>query len=279
MRRSGIRAWTLALVSLAILWGISRGHVRRLAQEGIHPYEKALRWFGRTLSVPGQWLVQAHTGVQRLGRLEAENAELRLAVSRLESVKLENKTLRHLLEVSDTVQGRFVVCTVLSRGGAAGWWERLRLSAGERDGIRSGQPVLGPAGIVGRIVSVSAGSSEVLLITDPNSRVACVLDPGLPGWRGVLVGAGSASRGKQLELLYSLDPLLLRFLDRDIEIPERARVLTSGKGGVFPAGYLLGHVVASRQEPGGLYQVAEVKPAVDPWSLTHVLVMIGEEQP
>ena len=202
---------------------------------------------------------------------------LRLEVARLESVATENRQLRAALGFSPPPNCRIVVCSVLSQGGSTGWQRQIRLGKGTREGVQTGDPVLVADGLAGRIESVTPHTADVLLLSDPNSRVACELDPppaGMEAVRGVLSGSGGRTAGEgELQLLYVIDPLRLRFLKRDVEIAPRTRVVTSGLGGIFPRGLLAGYVLESAIDPGGLYREAEVMPAADLDNLRTVFVL------
>ena len=132
-------------------------------------------------------------------------------------------------------------------------------------------------GDVGRVADVSPHTSEVMLVTDPNSRVACELETpgeGVGVVRGILYGGGSRpSADPALTLLYVVDPLRLRYLAREFEPAPRVRVVTSGLGTTFPKGLTVGYVLESRLEPNGLSREASVMPAVDMAALDEVFVL------
>ena len=84
----------------------------------------------------------------------------------------------------------------------------------------------------------------------------------------------------ELQLLYVIDPLRLRFLKRDVEIAPRSRVVTSGLGGVFPQGIPVGYLLETTVDPAGLYRDAAVMPAADLGNLQTVFVLAkGLEAP
>jgi len=119
----------------------------------------------------------------------------------------------------------------------------------------------------------------VRLITDPNSRIACQLDPVAPETgvvRGILHGAGwRAGPAARPELLHVVDPLRLRYLERDVVPPPRTRVVTSGLGGTLPPGLLVGYLLDSEVDENGLYRMGDVMPAVDFGALTLVYAMVS----
>ncbi|MEM9970152.1 MAG: rod shape-determining protein MreC, partial [Pseudomonadota bacterium] len=100
-----------------------------------------------------------------------------------------------------------------------------------RDGIRDGWAVTDGLGLVGRISGVGDRSSRVLLVTDAASRVPVTIQPS--GQNAILAGDNSP--------LPALD-----FIEVPEEVRPGDRVVSSGDGGVFPAGLLVGSVVLAR---------------------------------
>jgi len=102
------------------------------------------------------------------------------------------------------------------------------LNVGARDGIKDGWATMDGIGLVGRISGVGQQISRVILLTDSNSRVPVAVQPS--GQKALLSGDNS-----------DLPPL--DFLEDPDEVRPGDRVVTSGDGGMFPAGLLVGSVV------------------------------------
>ena len=102
---------------------------------------------------------------------------------------------------------------------------------GARDGIKDGWAVTDGLGLVGRISGVGDKSSRVLLLTDNTSRVPVTIQPS--GQRAMLSGDNSSLP-------------VLDFIEDVEEVRPGDRVVSSGDGGVFPAGLLVGNVVLAR---------------------------------
>jgi rod shape-determining protein MreC len=265
----------LALTLALLLFGWTRSRMASGAREGVYPFENAVAWLQRHAWVRVAGAIEGGRQRAAVRDLETEVARLRLDLARLERVAAENRELRQQLAMAARQPGRLVACPVLARDGAGGWWRQLRVGRGSRHGLAVGQAVLSGEGLVGRIAAVSPNTADVLLISDPNSRVACELDPAPPGLaavRGVLYGGGARGPDRT-GLLYVLDPLRLRYLDRDVQPAPRTRVLTSGLGDV-PRGLLVGYLLASEVDAAGLYRVADVMPAADLSSVSLVFARV-----
>jgi rod shape-determining protein MreC len=185
------------------------------------------------LSQPTDALNKGIERVRSLAGLVEENERLRRENERLlrwQSASLaldrENEYYRSLLNALTDPLVLPVTARVVGDSGGP-FVRTLLLSAGARDGIRNGQAVVGPFGLVGRIVETGRQSSRVLLLTDLNSRVPAVLQNSRH--RGILVGDNSPSPK-------------LEFLPTNAKVSPGDRVVTSGDGAMLPAGRPIGIV-------------------------------------
>jgi rod shape-determining protein MreC len=267
--------WLLVLsLGALIFW---RAGVRDFAREAVYPYANACNWLERTVGVRLYAIFSRARQSSRNAMLERDVARLQIRVAEAESLEAEVARLRQLLDFSPPVACRWLAAPVLSRGGTSAVWQSVRLGKGSLQGVRKGDPVVVPEGLAGRVVDVSPHTSEVMLITDPNSRVACELDvpgEGVGVVRGILYGGGSTSvADPKLTLLYVVEPLRLRYLAREFEPAPRTRVVTSGLGQTFPKGLTVGYVLESKLEPNKLSREASVLPSVDLASLHEVYIL------
>lgn len=249
------------VIALAVILAGSFVFCRGCAREAVYPADRARVSLVRAAS-------SLATGVFRGVRASFENARLRrevasLAVTRTDNERLEaeNARLRALLGYRETARGRWLAAPVLaSGGGAAGVRRTIRVGRGSLDGVAEGAAATVPEGLVGRVVSVSLHTSEVLLVTDPGLSVACRVE-GLGGVSGVLSGRTD-------------DSLALRYVKGlgDGAVPSRARVLTSGRGGLFPADIPVGVLLDVHDDARGLAKEGEVLPTVDFSTLEDVFI-------
>lgn len=270
----------ITLVVLSI--GALSRHFHLLAAEAVYPLENGLSWFSRGIARRVAPFFKAQKIISQMQELEDEVERLRLDASMLEGVAIENQQLRQQLGLPPGVMHRYEICKPLSWGGALGWWQSLRINKGKRAGIAVGDAVVCADGLVGRIRRVYADTSEVELLTDPNSRIACslILPDNMPSVRGILQGAGWRSDSEDIpSFLYVADPLRLEYMKRDLPnggaLPPRAKVVTSGLSGTIPGGILVGWLVDSAIEPDGLYRTGKVIPAVDIANIKTIFVLVG----
>jgi rod shape-determining protein MreC len=220
------------------------------------------------LAVFDEPLLAARAGLDRLGELLAvyrENDRLREENRRLlawqaEAARLsvQNRELRNMLNIPE-VERAPAWTTARVVGDAGGpFIHTLLIDAGAERGVRKGMAAVTPQGMVGRIISVGRRSSRMLLITDYNSKIPVTVERS--GDHAVLEGDNSAQPA-------------LRFLPLNPSFQVGDLVLTSGDGGLMPAGLLIGRVSA----------VDKRKVAVTPfadWSrLDYVSVLLYEGLP
>ncbi len=211
-------------------------------------------WFERYLLLTG---TQAENE-----RLQAENRQLRAELDSLLEVRLANERLRRLLDFKETLAFTALPAQVVSVD-ASSWFRTVALDKGSADGLREGLPVVAAEGAVGRILRVAPHQSRVLLITDASSAVAALTQESRA--RGTCRGRGD---GMTLEFALSRE-----------EIAVGDRVVTSGTGGVFPKGLVLGTVTAVSPSDFGMFRAVDITPAVNLSRLEEVLVLLPEVRP
>lgn len=212
---------------------------------------------------------QALHGPARQEEAEALRAELQL----LRAYQEENADLRRHLGFVER-NPSLVVAEVVSFGGADAWSQRIRLGKGAGAGIVPDAPVLSTEGLVGHVVEVTETTADVLLVSDPNSHVACVVADAAGARRhGILTGSGATFPGMGA----GAAPLRLDYLDRQTPPVPGAAVVTSGLGGLYPAGLAVGSVTDVSLDSGGLYLRALVEPAVPLRELRTAYVLTGWE--
>lgn len=196
--------------------------------------------------------------VVEVERLRRDRDRLISDLVRLQEASQENERLRSLLAFRQTFAERTVAARVIGQDPVR-WSRGLILDRGRGAGVREGEAVIAPGGLVGRIGGVGAATSRVVVLTDPDCRVAGVVQRTREG--GLAVG-GAAGR---LRLLYL--PSTTASQPGDL-------VVTTGLGDGVPKGLLIGTIRAVRREVDGLSATAQVEPAVAVDRLEEVLVVV-----
>ena len=199
--------------------------------------------------------------------LHRENEVLRQQVRALSETGRENLRLRQLLDLKEHTAFHTVSARVIGRD-TSNWYKSIQIDRGSNDGIRANTAVLNADGLIGKIVTVSKGEARVLLLTDQNCKVSALLqDTREPG-----VASG-------VDAAFTFSPrCTMTYVNRDVKVKPGEAVITSGLGGVFPKGILIGTVTrAQLNRQTGMYQDVEIKPVVDFRRVEEVIVTLNQE--
>lgn len=180
----------------------------------------------------------------------------------------ENYTLRSLLGLRRRIGPGFRPAEVL-RPGTPGSESMFIVDLGASDGVREGAPVVDRQGLVGVIREVRAHTSVGIDWTHPDFRASAMLADG-SGY-GIVENRRGAFR--------EADRLLLNGVAYHAAIPRGTAVVTSGLGGVFPRGIPIGRIDGVAEAQAQWRKSYWLEPMVQPGSVTHVLIAIGEHSP
>ena len=186
-------------------------------------------------------------------RLQAENDLLQRWRRRAEILESENQQLRSVTgTVSDEIRSLITARAVTAPGGS--FAHTILIAIGDESGIAAGDPVITSNGLVGIVYEVGRAYARVLMISDINARIPVMLASS--SWPGLTIGRN----GEYLELA---------FLPAEARPEVGELVLTSGHGGILPAGLAVGRV--DRVDGDDI----RVRPAVEFRNLGYVSVLIG----
>lgn len=196
-------------------------------------------------------------------RLSAQNAQLRRRLAEASATVRENDELRRALAFEKTYGHHVVAAGVVARS-AEPLSRSLTIDKGSADGLEAGMVVSSPAGLVGRIVETSPHSSLVQTLADPQSRVNAF--GALSGLEGTVMGDGST-----LTMQVPARP--------DSVLKPGEWVLSSGVGGTYPRGLVVGQVVSFQKQAAATLQFAQLAWPADYSSLDLVLVITDFHSP
>lgn len=228
------------LLCMFLLWRIDSPRVERLRGAITDALVPNMDW----AMAPVTGTINLFRDFQSYQQLAEQNAELRRELRRMQAWKEaaiqlrdENARLLDLNNVQLDPRLTFITGVVLADSGSP-YRQSVLLNIGKRDGIVDGWATMDGIGLVGRISGVAENTSRVLLLTDANSRVPAVIQPS--GQRAMVAGDNTAR------------PPVDFIENRDVVRPGD-RIVSSSDGGVFPAGILIGTLVA---DSGGRLRVS-----------------------
>ncbi len=227
----------------------------------IEPVQTGFTWVGRQVHYLISFPVSMVGATARSQALEQEIERLKSEIIQLNEYKMENQRLTGLLDYKQIMAQRFNLLTasVISRD-PGNWFGIVILNRGTKDGVQENMTVLTPEGLVGRIVSVSASTCEVLLITDPRSGVGSLIqDSRTPG-----IVQGTVGSAGVVNMIH---------IPNNAPVETGQAVVTSGSGSVYPKGIPVGEIAGIRKEPSGLFLSAEVHPFANLNNLEEVFIV------
>ena len=226
--------------------------------------------FGQSIfSKPTQYITGVFDNVDSLlntydenkrlkGRLE-EFAKLQASVNDLAS---ENTRLREIVDKQDDLRDyEPIQATVIARNPDQ-WEEKVILDKGEVHGVEKNMAVMTAQGLIGKVKLTTPLTSTIELLStqDPNYRVSAMV-AGEKEVFGLIEGYDDERK-----------ELILKRIDSNIEIKKGQKILSSGLGGIFPKGILIGEITEVTTDDFGLTKMAYIKPAAEFALLDHVMI-------
>lgn len=217
----------LGLFGLFVLWRIDSPRVEKFRALVIDTFVPSFEWMLRPMTS----VVKLAKDYQSYEKLLEQNKELRRELQQMKSWKeaalqleQENARLLDLNQLRVDSKLTHVSGIVVADSGSP-FRQSVLLNIGSRDGIQDGWAAMDGLGLVGRISGVGSSTSRVILLTDNASQIPVIIQPS--GQQAILMGDNS--HAPPVEFIENVD--LVRPGDR---------IVTSGEGGVLPAGLLIG---------------------------------------
>jgi rod shape-determining protein MreC len=265
-KRKKAYSFILLLMLLLVLAQVTAG------RQGVTTAEKALL----TVMAPVQGVFQRLTRsvesvlatvknyqivLEENQRLNDQLASVFMLQERLDELRQENNRLRQMLDYEARSEYQLVAAEVIARD-PSDWFHTITINRGSVHGIEERMAVVTSVGLVGSVLSVSPLSSQVLLITDAGRGVSAFVQRSRePGEVGVVDGD-----------LERPGYLRIERLPRNANLQPGDTIITSGLGGIYPKGLVIGYVLETLED--GISQQATLQPAANFNRLEEVFVVI-----
>lgn len=254
---SSLLVLTLFLLLSNLRKKTSLSHFERAAVAIVAPFQDIVGWSAAKVSLiwdDYMFLVN----VKKKNRLLQQNVERLAFENALLTEQFKHyERLDSMLSFPKLFMIPFEVARVIGRD-TTGKVMLLTLNKGSSDGLAENMPVITHRGLVGRVVRVSSAASKVLMITDVRSAVDCIVQE----TRDSLLVSGANSL--TLDVLY---------LSIESKVKEGDRIISSGLGGVFPKGLLVGVLTDVKTSGDSLFLTARLAPSADLNKVEEVLVL------
>lgn len=193
-------------------------------------------------------------------RLREEVGRLQQDTARLAELEREVEELRQYLNLKEAYPDfQFIEAGVIGSD-PSNLVRAITINRGADQGVKEGMTVVTAAGLVGRVVKVSPMAARVLLLTDISNSVTAVAQDSR---------AHGVVNGERTQLL------TMKYLSQSYDLRVGEKVITSGLGGIYPPGILIGEIVSVTKRDTDIFQEARVQPSVSFDTLERVLVIVN----
>lgn len=248
------------------------------SRENLSKPEQAIKdsvsWSQQLIHTPVKSISNFFLNIKDFRKTYEENKELKEKIAsyegidyEIEKLKEDNEQLRQTLEKTEESVMDFnpIQATVISRSPER-WLEQVTINRGREHGIEENMAVITAEGMVGKINSTSKYTSTVQLLTgfDQFTRISAA----------IYHGDGKETIGLVEEYDKEKDVLMFRIIDDSKDdAKEGDLVLSSGMGGIFPSGLVIGKVKELVPDQYGLTSMAHVEPIANTNDINHVIVV------
>lgn len=195
--------------------------------------------------------------------LEMEIANLEQKIINRDELVAENIRLRQLLQFrNEQPQFSMTAAHILTKDGGA-WTYTFTIDRGSEEGIATNMAVVSPRGVVGYVTDVYAHSARVQTILDPRSAAGVLVQRPESRVASILKGNGNRP----------MEPQMMN-IALNADVLKGDTIITSGFGGIYPKGLVVGHVKDIINDEEGFVKHATIEPTVDFQSLEEVFVII-----
>ncbi|MBE7010371.1 MAG: rod shape-determining protein MreC [Ruminococcaceae bacterium] len=259
----------IAVIVIFVIMGISFATLSSNTSPGSSLFGSVLRPVQSAFSYIGNSIGGFFGFVGDMRNMQEENVELREEIDRLsakvrdmESHSQENERLRQLLELKSNQAEHTMVAGEVIAKDPGNWFYSFTIDVGTSSGVQKNDPVISGTGLVGHVIEVGSNWARVQAIIDSESSVGAMIsrtqDFAIADGDMTLANSGKCK---------------LSYVTQNSSLVLGDAVVTSGLGGVYPAGLLIGTVAEIKSDSLGYSQYAVIDTAVDFERVREVLVI------
>lgn len=268
----------IIIVIVIIILGLLSYTLKK--KESLNVFESTLKdgivSIENVIFYPFRYTVNLISEFKELKDVKKENDILKSKIDKVESIETENIELRkeledlknelnitYVLTDYDTING-----TVISRN-INYWYNTVTINKGTDDGIKEEMPVINSYGLVGKVISTTKKTSTVRLLTttDSNNKISVTIKSDNKSLHGLINGYNKND-----------NTLLVEGISNTKNVVVGSKVYTSGLGGVFPSGILIGTVESISKDDYDLSKIIKVTPNVDFLNINYVSILKRKDE-
>lgn len=263
----GFRAFALALIASMLLMVSDWQHPNwfKPVRDALHAAYNPIYQLANYPVLSSQWLSQQAKSEEVLRRentaMQAELLQAQVRLQKLAELSAENSRLRGLLDTPLILDGRLLIAEIIGTD-TNPLRHILVINRGQKDGVFVGQTVLDNQGVMGQVLAAYPQSSRILLLSDKEHSASVRVER--TGMRAILTGTGDSGS------------LLLEYVPNTADIVVGDRLITSGLGERFPAGYPIGVVSSVHQQGSQEFAEVRVKPIARLEGSHHVVLLFSK---
>ena len=259
---AGLLVVQLGLMAYDARDGVTKQRMIRVwGQALISPFQRATTGVGNAGSGLFQYLSNLRNAAAENAQLKQRIEQMETELSQLRANRDENERLRALLGFKENSQYKSVTASVIARDPSL-WFDTVTINRGSSDGIELNMPVVTPSGIVGRVVTLSPWTAQVMLITDERAAAGAVV--GQLGQSNALGSVKGLGNNGLLEM---------RYVSGLEEVNPGDYVVTTGQDGIYPPGISVGEVVEVKKGTATTPHTIYIKPGARLNALEEVAVL------
>ena len=234
-------------------------------------FKDGLIYTEKIITYPFNYIKNVVEDYRELKNIKKDNDILEISTSRIESIESENIELRRQLEalkeelnITYTLSDyEYLNATVISRN-VGYWYNKITIDKGTYNGVKKDMVVINSNGLIGKVIRTTTFTADVRLLTtsDTNNKISVHISNGDNNLYGLINGYDYENNILELEGISNT---------RDVNIGDY--VYTSGLGGIFPSGILIGSVTEITTDSYDLAKIIKVKPASDFNNLNYVSIL------
>lgn len=195
----------------------------------LNPVQNALTYLKNKVEGNNDFFIQIEDLKKENEKLKSENQELQQNLKQLELVKSENITLKKYMNIAEQYNNYEIVPAYIINKDIRNYNSNIIINVGKKDGIEKNMPVICENGLVGHVVSCTDTTSKVQVIIDTASTVSGVIANN----REAIICRG---------ILEKQNSLKVTFIPTDAKMAIGDKIETSGLGGIYPKGIMIGEI-------------------------------------
>lgn len=238
--------------------------VSKVLRTVFSPFQNGVAYIVDKVKDNADFIREMSTYKDENNKLVSQINELKRQNRDITNYREENERLKELLDLQASLDGYSTVAASVIAYSSNNWYDTIQISKGSLAGVSVGNAVITPDGVVGKVIETGPTWSIVSTILNPDNAM---------GVRISRTGDVAVVEGDSE--LYGKSYCKMTFIDKGSNLINGDLLETSGSGGVYPAGLLVGAVREINSDAMGNLNYATVEPLVDFDKLYEVLVING----